>query len=72
VEWGDNAAIGDKVPAEYLPEYTKRFTQEDLASLWHWHALPLGWESMPYQDFLAERHQLIAGVIREAFGRLRD
>ena len=35
-----------------------------------WHALPEGWESMSYPDFLHERRKRIAMVIRDGFKTL--
>ena len=34
------------------------------------HALPEGWWSMSYPDFLAARRPLIAAVIRAGYGKL--
>ena len=34
-------------------------------------ALPLGWENMPYEEFLVERRKLMAEKIKEAFGVLK-
>lgn len=70
VEWRDNVDILDRPPAEYVPEYAGRFSTADLADMYHWHALPDGWEKMDYQDFLEQRRKLMAGVVREGFARL--
>lgn len=34
----------------------------------YWHALPEGWESLDYQEFLAVRREAIACVIRMDLG----
>jgi predicted HTH transcriptional regulator len=36
----------------------------------YWHALPDGWESMEYQQFLEARREGIARVIRDAYRKL--
>lgn len=70
VEWFDNIDISDLSPAEYLPEYTKRFSKDELKQMYFWHALPEGWERMDYQPFLTERRKLIAQVTRAGFESL--
>jgi hypothetical protein len=69
-EWSDNIKIGDKHPTEYLPEYQKRFTQEELTKMNYWHAFPQEWQSMNYNNFLAERRKMIAKVIKDAYAKL--
>lgn len=70
VEWSDNITISDRSPADYFPEYARRFPEDELAQMMKWHALPVGWEDMEYPQFLAERRKLIAEVIREGFQKL--
>ena len=72
VEWADNAAIADAAPADYVPEMEARFSAADLRQMYHWHALPDGWEHMGYEDFLQRRRELIARVIEEAYVELRE
>jgi hypothetical protein len=67
VEWGDNAKIADKHPAEYVPELSARFSGKDLERMYYWHALPDAWERMEYRDFLRQRRELMAHVIRDAY-----
>jgi hypothetical protein len=38
--------------------------------MYYWHALPDGWESLDYFDFLAERRKRIAQVIRDGYTTL--
>ncbi|MBA2436348.1 MAG: DUF262 domain-containing protein [Chthoniobacterales bacterium] len=70
VEWGDNGDISDKPPAEYLPVMKSRFSMEELARMYHWHALPDGWEHMQYSTFLEKRRDRIAEVIRQGYSTL--
>ena len=63
VEWPENIEISAKPPSVYWPLYAGQFTQDDR---FH-HALPDGWEHMGYDEFLTERRQLMASVIRKGF-----
>lgn len=70
VEWDDNIAISDSPPCEYWPKYAARFAPETLATMMRWHALPQGWWTLSYGDFLAARRPLIADVIRQGYVKL--
>jgi Uncharacterized conserved protein len=70
VEWGDNTKIGEKSPAKYLPELKARFSSKDLERMYYWHALPDNWENLEYKDFLRQRRELMANVIRDAYLQL--
>jgi len=70
VEWGDNADVSDRAPADYLPEYRDKLGPKELQKMYGWHGLPDGWETMAYPDFLMRRRDLIAGIIKEGFARL--
>ena len=71
-DWDTNILISDRDPAEYWPQLVADRGADDawLAKQRYWHALPESWEFMSYDDFLQQRRRLIAGVIRDAFGRL--
>ena len=71
VEWGDNAAISDQPPAEYLPTLAKRLSAEELFRAYRWHALPDGWENLEYSEFLIQRRERMAHVIADAYAQLR-
>jgi hypothetical protein len=71
LEWPDNLGISDDPPSEYVPQVRKRFSNGDWEAMCDMHALPEGWERMDYQDFLPRRRQLMAGIIRRGFGKLR-
>ena len=74
VEWSDNIAISDSPPSEYWPQQIaeKRMAPGELDAHRYWHALPEGWETMPFDEFLAARRLLMARVVRDAFARLTD
>lgn len=67
VEWGDNIKISDTAPAEYLPTYKARFTNEQYTQMCYWHALPENWETLEYNHFLVQRRKLMAAIIKDAF-----
>lgn len=67
VEWGDNASISDSPPSEYVPQLSSRFTNHELERMHYWHALPTGWESLDYPDFLVQRREAMAAIIRDAY-----
>jgi hypothetical protein len=74
VEWSDNITISNQPPTAYWPqevadkniEGARRVRQEE------WHALPDGWISLGYDEFLHQRRRLLANVIHEGFKRLTD
>jgi hypothetical protein len=71
-DWSDNQAISDRPPAEYVPEMHARWSPDMLQKMYHWHALPDGWQHMDYRSFLEKRRELMAKVVREAYESLRD
>ena len=70
VEWLDNLKISDQSPAEYVPYLKERFSSDELARMYRFHALPDGWEQMDYWTFLKHRRELMAQIIREGYERL--
>lgn len=70
VEWQDNIDISDRSPAEYAPAYERRFPPETISEMYYYHALPTRWYEMDYYEFLKERRQLMASIIRKAFEKL--
>lgn len=74
VEWSDNIDISNQPPHVYWAAQVgdKTIGTERLAEQEWWHALPTGWTTMDYQEFLTERRKLIAAVTREGFRKLSD
>jgi hypothetical protein len=73
LEWPDNIAIGGKQPpADYVPRLRERFSDDAWTRMIRLHALPEGWESLDYDEFLRQRRGLMAGVIHRAFEKLSD
>ena len=67
VEWSDNIKISDDQPSEYLPYYLERLTEIEKSNMYYWHALPVDWEHLTYNDFLVERRKKIAFIIKDAY-----
>lgn len=74
VDWSDNIAISDLAPSQYWIEqvHAKGLAGDTLKKAMYWHALPDGWESMGFDDFLAARRKLMATVVRDAMALLAD
>jgi len=70
VEWGDNVAIADSPPNEYVPLLAEKFSPADLKQIYAWNALPEGWESMAYDEFLVIRRDLMAALIKQGYEKL--
>jgi hypothetical protein len=71
VEWPKNTAIADQDPAVYWPEYSQLMLPTEVEEMRFWHALPLDWQAMPYDEFLAARRKLLARVVEAGFEQLR-
>jgi hypothetical protein len=70
LEWPENSAISDEDPSEYVPMLRLRFPDEDWQVMHQMHALPVGWESMSYDEFLQKRRLLMAQIIRRGYESL--
>ena len=70
VEWADNTDISDQPPADYLPAMKGRFSEQEVAHMYHCHALPDNWENMEYSVFLERRRELMAQIIAEGYRTL--
>jgi hypothetical protein len=71
VEWSDNGDIGKEAPADYLPRMRTCVPSAELVRQYRWHALPDGWETMPYEPFLGGRRERIARFVAETYQQLR-
>ena len=72
VGWHDNNVIGGRGPADYVPRLRHKLNIDDdrWGRMCAEHALPLGWESMEYEEFLRDRRRRMADIIRVAFRQL--
>jgi hypothetical protein len=67
VEWPANLKIGKKPPSEYVPPFDHKLTALQREQMYGWHALPHLWWELPYDDFVVQRRERMAGVIRQAW-----
>jgi hypothetical protein len=72
IGWNDNLDIGASPPSSYVPRLRDRLRLDDgaWARMCAEHALPPGWELLPYATFLEQRRERMADLIRVAFGKL--
>jgi predicted HTH transcriptional regulator len=47
-------------------------TSTDVERHRYWHALPIGWEQLPYEEFCEKRRKLMARVVADGFRTLLD
>lgn len=71
LEWPENISISDAPPREYAPKIRKRFSANEWEAMHELHALPEGWEKMEYLEFLQQRRERMAAIIRRGFETLR-
>lgn len=74
-DWDTNRnVISNRPPHEYWPDLvaTRNLSGATLKRQRYWHALPMDWESLTYDDFLVKRRRAMALVVRDGFRRLSD
>lgn len=71
IDWKDNMDILDDAPSVYYPVVCAGRSKEDISRMEEENALPHGWETMSYEDFLVERRKLMASKIRTAYEQLK-
>lgn len=70
LEWPDNLEISDDDPKDYVPAVAERFSDPEWQVMHELHALPSGWETMTYDEFLEQRRKLMASIIRRGYEKL--
>lgn len=72
VGWEVNNYISDDAPSAYWPLWLEKLggSGQDTDRMAYLHALPTGWESMPYREFLDARRRGMALVIRDGYRKL--
>ncbi len=71
IEWSDNIEILDTSPAEYMKDQLAKIPADEKGVIYADHALPDEWEHMDYEDFLANRRELMSKVIKRGYERLQ-
>ena len=70
VDYGNNIYISDEAPSVYVAKYREELGEEAYREACDQHALPDGFESMNYEEFLSARRSLMAQLIKKGFERL--
>lgn len=70
VDYQNNIYISDDAPAEYVGRYREDLGEEEYLRSCREHALPVGFESMDYEEFLAQRRVLMAQLVKDGFEKL--
>jgi hypothetical protein len=70
LEWPDNAKIGAAPPEEYAPAMLNTLPDLERKQQAFWHALPDGWTTMGYPEFLDKRRKMLAQVVKKGFERI--
>jgi len=50
--------------------FDQHLAPSEAESVRFWHALPVGWENLSYDEFLERRRELVAKVVRAGFEKL--
>ncbi len=72
VEWPENIAIKNTSPKDYVPKFRERFSDHAWTLMYQHHGLFDGWEALTYDQFLRERRQAMASIIRKWFAQLEE
>lgn len=67
-----NVDISDKAPHDYVSEYRAKLGEEQYFKTCLEHALPENFEEMEYMEFLEERRNLMAQIVRKAYRKLSE
>jgi hypothetical protein len=72
VGWAENGEIGASGPSSYVPRLRDKLGLDDgrWGRMCAEHALPIGWENLPYDVFLQQRRERMADIIRAAYRKL--
>ena len=70
VDWSQNNEISDSPPSDYWAAMTHGMKEQQIKKQAYWHALPLGWEQLDYDEFCEKRRKLISRVVRDGFAQL--
>jgi len=72
LDYNTNIDISDDAPALYVERFKAKYGEEEYAKHLENNAIPYGFESLSYFDFLDQRRKLMAEIIKKAYNRLWD
>lgn len=70
LDYTTNIEISDDPPAEYVAKFREKLGEDGYKKTCADHALPEGFETMEYLEFLEKRRVLMAQVVKKAFRKL--
>jgi len=70
LEFEDNIEISDANPREYFDMVKNRFNETEISSMFAEHAIPKNFYELEYDEFLRQRRQLMAAIIKTAFNKI--
>lgn len=70
VDYQKNIYISDDDPIEYVAKFKTERGEESYLDSCRDNAIPVGFESMDYLDFIAQRRVLMSNMVKEAYARL--
>ncbi len=70
LDYHTNIDISDDPPSKYAVRYRQKLGEDAYKESCKQNAIPEGFETMEYPEFLERRRLLMAGIVREAFNKL--
>lgn len=70
LDYQNNIYIQDDAPEDYVPRYRDALGEDEFKRCCREHALPEGFESMDYEEFLSQRRVLMAQLVKDGFEKL--
>lgn len=70
LDYNTNIDISDYPPADYVERYRQKLGEDGYKKTCAENALPVDFEKMSYPDFLEQRRQLMAGIVKQAYQKL--
>ena len=70
LDYQTNIDIGDSAPAEYAETYRDKLGEEQFLRTCRQNAIPDGFDSMKYQEFLEHRRKAMSLIVQSAYEKL--
>ena len=72
LDYNTNIEISDNPPAEYVEGFKKKLGEDAFRLTCEQNAIPEGFETMSYFDFIEQRRRLMSGIVRKAYVFLKQ
>ena len=72
LDYNTNIEISDNPPAEYVEGFKRKLGEEAFRLTCEQNAIPEGFETMSYFDFIEQRRRLMSGIVRKAYVFLKQ